>query len=63
MTPHKDYPQECDQLIEVCRRLYQRNMLAAADGNVSMRVKDGILITPSGLPKALSEEKILQGFQ
>lgn len=41
------------EIIEVCQRLYQRNMLAAADGNVSYRLDDQrILITPSGVSKA-----------
>lgn len=40
-------------IIDVCKRLYQRNMLAGADGNVSVRLDDGrIMITPSGRPKA-----------
>ena len=52
INPAQDFPNECEQIIEVCRRLYGRNMLAAADGNVSLRVGDTILITPSGLPKA-----------
>jgi len=52
MEPFKDYPEACAQIVEVGRRLHGRNMLAAADGNVSMRVaEDIILITPSGLPK------------
>lgn len=41
------------KMVEVCRRLYNRNMLAAADGNVSVRTHDNyILITPSGRQKA-----------
>ena len=37
----------------VCQRLYARNMLAAADGNVSVRLSDErILFTPSGRQKA-----------
>ncbi len=37
----------------MAQRLYQRNMLAAADGNISFRVSDReILITPSGVSKA-----------
>ena len=41
------------QIVETCRRLYARNMLAAGDGNVSVRLNDErILITPSGRPKA-----------
>lgn len=41
------------QIVEYCKWLHKKNMLAAADGNVSVRLSDGrILITPSGLPKA-----------
>jgi len=41
------------RIVEVCKRLWDRNMLASADGNVSFRVSDDeILITPSGLAKA-----------
>jgi L-fuculose-phosphate aldolase len=41
------------QIVEVCQRLYARNMLAAGDGNVSYRLSDQrILFTPSGRPKA-----------
>lgn len=40
-------------IIEISQRLYQRNMLAAADGNISVRLSDDrILITPSGVSKA-----------
>ncbi len=42
-----------EHIVEVCRRLNLRNMLAAADGNVSLRLADDdILITPSGRNKA-----------
>jgi L-fuculose-phosphate aldolase len=38
---------------DVCRRLHARNLLAAADGNVSVLLDDGrIAITPSGVAKA-----------
>ena len=41
------------EVIQVCERLYARNMLAAADGNVSVRLDDRtILMTPSGVSKA-----------
>lgn len=40
------------EIVEICRRLHQRNMLAAADGNISYRLSDNeILITPSGIAK------------
>lgn len=45
--------EQSKKIIEVCQRLYQRNMLAGADGNVSVRISNSeILITPSGKPKA-----------
>ncbi len=40
------------KMVEVCRRLYNRNMLAAADGNVSAKTGDNyILMTPTGRQK------------
>lgn len=42
-----------EHILEVAKRLYARNMLAAADGNISARIsKNEILITPSGVSKA-----------
>ncbi len=42
-----------DEAIETCRFLHIQGLLAAADGNVSVRLEDGrIAITPRGLPKA-----------
>lgn len=41
-----------EEICEVGRRLYQRNLVAATDGNVSARLKDGtFLCTPSGVSK------------
>lgn len=40
------------EIVEICQRLHSKNMLAAADGNVSYRISnDEILITPSGVSK------------
>ncbi len=40
------------KITDVGRRLYDRNLLAAADGNISYRINDDeILITPSGVSK------------
>jgi L-fuculose-phosphate aldolase len=40
------------QIVDICERLHGRNMLAAADGNISYRISDDeILITPSGIAK------------
>ena len=41
------------QLIEAAQQLYQKNYLAACDGNLSYKTSDDcILITPKGKPKA-----------
>ena len=48
-------------IIGVCRRLYEKNLLAGIDGNVSVYIKekDTIFITPSGVPKnRLNEEDL-----
>ncbi len=42
-----------EHIVEICRRLHARNMLAAADGNISLKISDDeIWITPSGIAKA-----------
>jgi len=39
-------------IVRVCRRLYERGLVAGPDGNVSVRLPDGsILVTPSGMSK------------
>lgn len=39
-------------IVRVCRRLYERGLIAGPDGNVSVRVTDDrVLITPSGMSK------------
>lgn len=41
-----------DEIVEVCHQLYLQGMLAACDGNVSVRLDDSrLLITPSGVHK------------
>lgn len=45
--------QIADQILELCRHLHQRQLLAAADGNLSYRLSNQeIIITPAGLNKA-----------
>lgn len=40
------------EIITVCRRLYDRGLIAGPDGNVSIRLADDrILITPAGMSK------------
>jgi len=44
-------------IVRVCRRLYERGLIAGPDGNVSVRIsREHILITPRGFSKAEVEE-------
>ena len=58
MPEEKDF---AGWIIESGRRLYERGLIVAADGNLSCRMVDGrILITPSGLPKgSLRKEQLI----
>ena len=48
------------ELVAVCRALYQRQLLAATDGNLSVRCGANLLTTPSGVNKGfIREEDIL----
>lgn len=48
-------------IVRVCRRLYERGLIAGPDGNVSVRLLDGtILVTPSGMSKVdVSDEDLV----
>lgn len=48
------------QIVQAARRLYLRNLLAACDGNISIRLSnEHILMTPTGVSKSdLHEEQI-----
>jgi L-fuculose-phosphate aldolase len=40
------------EIVAVCRRLYERGLIAGPDGNVSVRLaSDRILVTPAGMSK------------
>ncbi len=40
------------EIVTVCRRLYERGLIAGPDGNVSARISpDRILVTPAGMSK------------
>lgn len=56
------YENEREQLTKICNLLYQRNLVSACDGNISMRVsQEHIMITPSGKNKGMlcSEDMIV----
>lgn len=39
------------ELVRICHLLYGRNLVAATDGNISVRLEDKIFTTPSGINK------------
>jgi L-fuculose-phosphate aldolase len=48
------------EIIEVGRRLHQRGLITAAEGNVSVRTPDGLLVTAGGVGKGdLTPEQVL----
>lgn len=50
---HFNIQKKSQEVCEIARRLYNKNMLAAGDGNISYRVSDDlIIITPTGVSKA-----------
>jgi L-fuculose-phosphate aldolase len=59
LTIHEDIDLR-HEVIKVCRQLYNKGLIAAADGNVSVRLSQGdILITPCGFHKGFLDESEL----
>lgn len=53
MRPAKGEREAREAIVLVCRRLYERGLIAGPDGNVSVRISDSLLlVTPAGLSKA-----------
>lgn len=46
-------------ILEVGRRMYDKNFVAANDGNISFRVADGVWATPTGVSKGFMRENEL----
>ena len=44
------YEQQRREIIDVCRRMSAEGMTPGLSGNISIRVGDHVVITPSGLP-------------
>ena len=51
-------------IVTVCRRLYERGLIAGPDGNVSVRVApDRVLVTPAGMAKVdVQAEDLIDGY-
>ena len=55
-----DYEKEREEICDVCHKLWQRGIVAANDGNVSVKLEDGtFLCTPSGVSKSAMTPEIL----
>ena len=51
---------EREAICDVCHKMWQRGIVAANDGNVSVKLEDGtFLSTPSGVSKAAMTPEIL----
>src|SRR4029450_4069298 len=50
------------EIVQVCRRLYDRGLIAGPDGNVSVRLAgDRVLVTPAGMSKVdVTEEDLVE---
>jgi L-fuculose-phosphate aldolase len=50
--PSAELERVAADIVRVCRRLYERGLIAGPDGNVSVRLADGsIVVTPSAMSK------------
>jgi L-fuculose-phosphate aldolase len=55
-----DDREACEDILDIGRRMYQKNYVAANDGNISCRVaRDVIFVTPSGVSKGFMKAEQL----
>lgn len=63
MTNNRNYPTDAEvkrDILEAGRRLYQKNFVAANDGNISARVSETVIwATPTGVSKGFMTEDML----
>lgn len=48
-----------DDIVEIGRRLYDRGLIGACEGNISVRLGDELFITPSGVPKGFLRPDVI----
>ena len=48
-----------ESIIEIGKKMYERGFVASNDGNISVRVSDGIWMTPTGVSKGSMTEDML----
>ncbi len=53
------YNENVQQLLDVCQKLHTQNLVTAYGGNVSIRVDDRIIISPSGFPLGMLKQEDL----
>ncbi|MHB8279944.1 MAG: class II aldolase/adducin family protein, partial [Candidatus Humimicrobiaceae bacterium] len=53
-TGSKEIDKLCNRIVSACKKLYNRNLITALGGNISLRTSnpDMILCSPSGMPLA-----------
>ncbi|MGQ9602904.1 MAG: class II aldolase/adducin family protein [bacterium] len=52
MNRYPSFEQASDEIISIGRRMYERGLIAATDGNLSVRIsKTRLIVTPSGVCK------------
>jgi len=57
---YSTYHDAAQQILEIGRRMYQKNFVAANDGNISCKIdEDIILTTPNGVSKGFMTEDML----
>jgi L-fuculose-phosphate aldolase len=53
-------PQLKQDIVRICQMLHRKNYLAATDGNVSVRLGERVLVTPSGVHKGyMAAEQVI----
>ena len=49
----KDLKALANDIVKACKLLYEQGLIGLYDGNISVKLNDLIIITPSGIPKPM----------
>jgi L-fuculose-phosphate aldolase len=61
VVPSRDLAGLRAEIVEVGRRLHDKGLITAAEGNVSVRIEDGLLVTAGGVSKGfLTPELVVE---
>ena len=56
----EDCTETRQSIIDACHWMYDRGLIQGTSGNVSLRIADGLLVTPSGVPYDILQPEMLQ---